>query len=236
MSTKTWAPNFSYVQPSVDDSVFLTSEQIFLGAGPPRLSNIGGSVTTAARLATGSDSLGSIAMGIGAIQSLSISQSLNIMRFFEIGSTRSYFIPGKQMGQLSLGRVLVHGPSLLRILYAYYQDLVPPTIVPAMYPSGAVIKNPHNVVLEPGINNFFITMMSDLFKQPVGMLMYVRDSTEQVYGACYFEQCYIPNHGIAFDSQGVAVQENVGIMYERVVPIATASIDLVTDTVGSLLT
>lgn len=224
-----------YVNPGVDDSKFLSSEEVLIAVGPPRLANIGGAVAAGAQLATGGDAVPSFAYPVGAIQSFSLSQSINIMRFFEIGSNRSYFIPGKHMGQISLGRVLFHGPSLGRILYAYFQDLIPPTVIPAMYASNAVIKNPHNVILTPGENNMYMNMMSDLFKQPFGMLMYVRDSNEETYGSQYIEQCYIPNIGLSFDSQGIVMQESASIQFERIVPIATADIGLITDSVSTLL-
>jgi hypothetical protein len=230
-----WKPMLDYVNPSIDDSRFLSSEEILLAVGPSRLAQFGGAVTLGAQLATSNASSVSLVYPVGAVQSFSVSQSINLMRFFEIGSNRSYFIPGKHMGQISLGRVLFHGPSLGRILYAYFQDLIPPTTIPAMYPSNAVIKNPHNVILSPGENNMYMNMMSDLFKQPFGMLMYVRDSNEDTYGAQYFEQCYIPNHSLSFDAQGIVLQESCSLQFERIVSIATASIDLITDSVSTLL-
>jgi hypothetical protein len=213
----------------VDDSRFITSEQILLAAGPPRLAQVGGAIAAGAELTTNQSSVPSFAYPIGAVKSFSVSQSMNLMRFFEVGSIRSYFIPGKRIGQLSLGRVLFHGPSMLRVLYAYYQDLLPPTVIQSLYPSNAVIKNPHNVILSPGSNNMYINLMSDLFSQPFGMLMYIRDSNEAVYGASYFEQCYVPNYSTGFDAQGIVVQENCGIQYERIVPVGVAALDLITD-------
>jgi hypothetical protein len=229
MSTRAWEPMVDYVNPGTDDSRFITSEQILLACGPPRLSQVGGTIAAGAELTTNQGSIPSFAYPVGAVQSFSVSQSMNLMRFFEIGSIRSYFIPGKRIGQLSLGRVLFHGPSLLRVMYAYYQDLLPPTVIQSLYPSNAVIKNPHTVKLSPGSNNLYINLSSDLFSQPFGMLMYIRDSNEDVYGAQYFEQCYIPNYSTGFDAQGIVVQENAAIQYERITPVGVAALDLITD-------
>jgi hypothetical protein len=229
MALQQWNPMLDYVNPGIDDSRHVSSEQILIGAGPPRLAQIGGSAVAAARIASSPGSVGSLAYNIGALQQVSISQSFNLMRFFEIGSIRSYFIGGKAIGQMSIGRVLFHGPSLLRIMYAYYQDLLTPTVIPALYPSGAVQKNPHNVIISPGSNNFYLNLMSDLFRLPIGLLMYVRDSNQDVYGANYFEQCYIPSHQVGFDAQGMVLSESAQIQYERIVPVATASLDLISD-------
>lgn len=234
MSTREWVPYRDYVNPSVDDSRFISSEEILLACGPPRLAQVGGAIAAGAELTTNAGGIPSFCYPMGAVQSFSVSQSMNLMRFFEIGSIRSYFIPGKRIGQLSLGRVLFHGPSMLRVMYAYYQDLLTPTVIQSLYQSNAVIKNPHNTILSPGSNNMFINLMSDMFSQPFGMLMYIRDSNEDVYGASYFEQCYVPNYGMGFDAQGIVAQENCGIQYERIVPISVAALDLISDAANVL--
>ena len=75
-----------------------------------------------------------------------------ISRIWEVGSGRSVFISGRTVGQLGLSRILYHGPSLLRVLYAYYQDLFPPTLVPSVIGAnnlGALtVANAHNVKVE----------------------------------------------------------------------------------------
>jgi hypothetical protein len=123
-----------------DDTLFASGESIQIAFGPPRLSNIGGAISAAAQLTGGTDSF---ARRCGFIQSVNISQSMNLMRFFEVGSYRAFFIPGKVIPAISLGRVYMHGPSLLRAMYAYYQDLLAPTVIPAMFPNAARIVKSH---------------------------------------------------------------------------------------------
>jgi hypothetical protein len=53
------------------------------------------------------------------LENVGLSQSKQLQRLFEIGSSRSYFIPGRVIGSITLGRVLYHGPSLLKVLYAH---------------------------------------------------------------------------------------------------------------------
>jgi hypothetical protein len=84
-----------------DDTLFASGESIQIAFGPPRLSNIGGAVSAAAQLIGGTDSF---ARRCGFIQSVNISQSMNLMRFFEVGSYRAFFIPGKVIPAISLGR------------------------------------------------------------------------------------------------------------------------------------
>ena len=123
-----------------------------------------------------------------------------------------------------------------RAIYAYYQDLLAPTVIPAMFPNNARITNPHNTIIPPGFENIFLNLQSDMFRQPVGMLMYMQDSNDQTLGAVYLEQCYIQGHNMGFDSSSIVVQEQVSVQCERLVPVAVSSIALVTDALNPLNT
>jgi hypothetical protein len=125
---------------------------------------------------------------------------------------------------------------MLRAIYAYYQDLLAPTVIPAMFPNNARIVNPHNTIIPPGFENIFLNLQSDMFRQPVGMLMYMQDSNDQTLGAVYLEQCYIQGHNMGFDSSSIVVQEQVSVQCERLVPVAVSSIALVTDALNPLNT
>jgi len=222
MALKKWDRYNQYVE-DFDDTVYASGESIYIAAGPPRLSSIGGSVSAAANLNQGNEQF---ARRIGHIQNFSLGQSMNLMRFFEVGSYRSYFIPGKVVGNIGLSRVYIHGPSMLRSIYSYYQDLLPPTVVPSVFPNNAKLINPHNTIIPPGYENVFMNLASDMFKQPVGLLMYMTDSNDATLGAMYFEQCYCPSHNTGWDSQGIVVQENVSLQYERILPLAINSVAL----------
>jgi hypothetical protein len=210
------------------DGQFVSGAFMGLFAGPPRLASIGGAVAIGAAIARPA-AAAQLVYPIGIVQNFNLSQNKQIARIFELGSNRSYFIPGRTVGQLGLGRVMYHGPSLLRVLYAYYQDLVPATVVPAMFPNigSASMPNPHDVVIPPGFENFYMNLASDLFDQPHGMLAVMRDSNQDTYGAFYVEACSVPNHSFSVDSQGVVMQEQVGIQYEQIVPVATRMLQLI---------
>lgn len=223
-----WSPFSRNVQGGLADGQFLNAGHTLIAAGPPRLANIGGSTATAGALATGKAD--QIVQPIGVLQNFNLSHNRQFSRIFEIGSERSYFIAGHTVGQLSLARVLYHGPSLLRMLYAYYQDLIPPTIVRPVFANAgaATVANPHDVKIPPGYENLFLNLASDLFAQPFGMLLFVRDSNEDTVGAVYLEACQVPNHTWATDAQGVIIQESAAVQFERVVPVAVAALSLIT--------
>lgn len=234
-----WRPDTNYVQSGgtgitentrrgqgigMNDHRFISGVYTGLFAGPPRLESVGG------LLLDDAEDTSSIVYPIGLTQNVSIGQSRQFNRIFELGSERSYWISGRTMGQLSLGRPIYHGPSLLRTLYAYYSDGLEPTIIESMFPNVGDRNKPfhHNVIVPPGYENLYINLASDLFSQPIGLLMVVKDSNKETYGALYFESCVIPNHNIAVDAQGVMYSEQAALQYERIVPVASRSISLIT--------
>jgi hypothetical protein len=230
-----WAPYSSYVQAGLADGRYANAGFTMLAAGPPRLANIGGAAALAADVSGNGQAANQIVYPVGIIQNFNLSHTRQFSRIFEIGSERSYFIAGRTVGQLGLGRVYYHGASLLRILYAYYQDLIPPTVVPAMFPNAGAtaMANPHDVVIPPGYDNIFVNLASDLFAQPIGILMYIRDINLDTLGAVYFEACYLPNHSWSTDSQGVLIQESVAVQFERAVPVQVSELTLIDNSTAS---
>jgi hypothetical protein len=226
-----WSPYTNYVQAGLVDGAYANAGFTMLAAGPPRISNIGGSAAFARDLSSGQRA-NEIVLPIGVVQNFNLSHTRQFNRIFEIGSERSYFISGRTVGQLGLGRIYYHGASLLRMLYAYYQDLVPPTVVPAMFENQGtrLMVNPHDVIIPPGYENIYVNLASDLFTQPVGILMYIRDINNYALGAVYFEACFLPNHTWATDSQGVLIQESVAVQFERAVPVAISALTLISTT------
>lgn len=233
-SASEWSPLKSFMQsggagPGMVDGAFVSGAFMGLFAGPPRLASIGGAVAVGAAVSQPA-AAAQLVYPIGITQSFNLSQNMNLARIFELGSNRSYFIPGRTVGQLGFGRVLYHGASLLRVLYAYYQDLVPATVVPAMFPNigASTMPNPHDVIIPPGFENFYINLASDLFSQPVGLLCILKDSNLDTYGSFYAESCYVPSHNFSTDSQGVVTQESVSMQYEQIVPVASRQLQLIT--------
>lgn len=224
----TWNPYTRPVQDGLKDGQYLNAAFSLIAAGPPRLANVGKLAFTNAE-GGGVDDL---VYPMGITQSFSLGQNTQIQRFFEIGSERSFFISGHTMGQIQLSRVMYHGPSMMRAMYAYYQDIVPPTFVPSLMggrsPSALINPNPHNVKIAPGYENLYLNLASDLFRQPVGMMVYLRDSNEDTVGSVYFEASYVPNLNLQVDAQGTVFQESIGIQYERMIPLQVNAIPVET--------
>lgn len=233
-SSYDFKPYERYVQQGMVDGQFASGAFTMIAAGPPRLANIAALGNVPGEIATAA-----ITQPIGMLQNMSLSHNRAFSRVFELGSERSYFISGRTQGQIGLGRVYYHGPSLLRVLYAAKQDLNGPTKVPPFTALSAVAQlmepNPHDVKIRPGFNNLYLNLASDLFSQPVGLLIKTVDSNEDTIGAVYAEACYVPNHSFSVDANGLVVQEQVGVQFERIVPVRVSAVDLIQSAAEGLL-
>jgi hypothetical protein len=230
-----WKPYKKFVQGGMLDGDFANGQFVLLAAGPPHMSNFGGPSQLGAQ---------DVVYPIGLTQNLALSHNRVFSRIFEIGSERSYFIPGRTVGQLTLSRVYYHGPSLLRALWAYYADAPGTPHVQSLWDHGMQnLDFPylagasggdtprrssflHDVQIPAGFENVFLNLASDLFQNPIGLLLLVRDSNEQNLAGAYLEQCYVPTHTWATDSQGLIIQESVGVQFERLVPLRMSAVSL----------
>jgi hypothetical protein len=221
------------VQSGLLEGRYMNAAFTMLAAGPPRL----GAVSFTNPAAVGEE-LGDIAYPIGILQSFNIGINSQWMRLWEIGSERSYFVRGRTQGQIGLGRIMYHGPNLLRVLYAYLGSSAPDGFnFESLYLNSAksllntkgVEQTKERYVLPPGYENLWMDLASDVFTQPVGLLLYMRDSNEDTVGAFYIEYCNVANYGFSTDAGGTILSEQASVLYERIVPIKLEVVDLIKD-------
>jgi hypothetical protein len=227
----TW--NFSnyHVQQELTAGQFVSAETSLVASGPPQLN--GGSNYSDVPVGQ----VGQV-FPIGLIENAGISQSKQLQKLFEIGSSRSYFIPGRVIGSVSMGRIFYYGPSLLRVLYAYYynnsngiQIGTTPAGTTITLADGSLAQSPLNLLLDtgntlyhqvqedPGDDYFFINLASDLFAQPLGLAFYFKDANYNSVGAFYLENTYIQGHQFSISSGNVLIMEGISAQYDRIVPI-----------------
>ena len=221
----TWKPLEDRVQPGMIDGKFVNAVFTRMASGPPRLSQLGGRQVAAGLI---ENQTATVVFPIALLQNVGLTSSTNFAQVFEIGSNRSLYIAGRTVHGLNLGTVMYHGPSLLRRLYAYYKDTEGPVTVDPLFPNVGAdnMLNEHDVIVPPGFENLFWNLGSDLFWQPVGFLLYQADSNQKTYGAVYLEGAVIPNWSMGTDSQGVILQEQVSVNFERVVPVAVTALSI----------
>jgi hypothetical protein len=233
-SFNNWDFHNHHVQEELLGGEFVSAETTLIAAGPPRLSDITGSD---ANLDTPDE--GDMVFPIGVLENVGLSQSKQLQRIFEIGSSRSYFIPGRTIGSVTLGRVLYHGPSLLKVLYAHYKqtaagalnfmhqdnDTVNVGGVDIPNPNKTLLSLPalqqelHRVKFNPGFDDLWMNLASDIFNQPTGIAIYFRNQLDMTLGAVYLEECYVQGHQLSISSGSVLLMEGVSLQFDQVRPI-----------------
>lgn len=215
-----------HVQQELVGGQFVSAESTLVAAGPPLVSQTQNQGTT-----------GGI-YPVGLLESVGIQQSKQLQRIFEIGSSRSYFVPGRVIGSLTIGRTFFFGPSLMRVLYAYYNhdrnsiDIGTEPFGTTVTVDGITVTSPdaellngvdratlHELRRSPGEDFFFVDLASDLFNQPTGMAIYFKDANFVSVGAMYLENVQLQGHQLSISSGSVLVMEGTSAQFERVVPI-----------------
>jgi hypothetical protein len=214
------------VQSGLTEGQFLAAQYTLIAAGPPNLAFLGSDDALAPSAEEGDG--GGLVFPIGITQRFGMAHTRQHARIWEIGSERSYWISGRTVGQVTLGRIVYHGPNILRALYAYYDNTksIPNIAVPTLMGESDEIvtananRNPHeDIRVAPGFRNHFMNLASDLFMQTIGLMIYFKDSNDDSVSAAYLENCVIPTHSVGFDAGGTVIQENVQVQFERMTPI-----------------
>lgn len=208
-----WKFGDQHVQVALNGSDFVSAQTTLIAAGPPKLESVGDLTTGAPVLA------------LGVTESFSLQQQQTLQRVFEIGSVRSYLIPGVLVGGFNIGRLFIHGPSLLRSMYAAYQDggQLPAFSALLSYntDSGgtAMFTANLNSAGGPGYGDFFINLLAEIFKRPVGVAVYMQDRLQNNTGAFYVEMAMITTHQLGYNAGATIVAESASFEFDRIVPI-----------------
>ena len=246
-SYSNWDFYNKYVHNDSKQGKFISSESTLIASGYPSLEEAPAASDKNVKVATDKDAK-AITAGvverqqvypIGLIESLGIQQSKQIQRIFEIGSARSYFIPGRVVGAFNLGRTFFNGNNLLRVLYShtYAKDAagaenITPLLSTSAYNEtdgpNAPVSIDRSVLLSseqatirrhPGYDQFFIDLTSDLFNRPFGLAVYCKDNYADISHAFYLENCFIQGHQVNISSGSLLIMEGASAQFERVVPI-----------------
>lgn len=205
-----WDFHNIHVQQRVVGGEFINAESTLVASGPQSLSGEAGKAASTTDV-----------YPIGLLETFGLQQSRQLQRIFEIGSSRSYFVPGRTIGNITVGRTFYYGPSLLKSLYAYYKGAMAgggevDTLIP-----GA--KEKSSIYRTPGHDDFLIDLASDLFAQPTGMAVYFKTTKEDTYGGFYLEHVYCQGHQMTVSSGSVLIMEGASLQYDLLVPLNVKS-------------
>lgn len=226
-SIANWNFQDEHVQQELDGGDFVNAASILFSAGPPSIKFAGSTGTDLSEQTVAKrDELNAVAYPLGVLENVGLGQNKQLQRLFEIGSKRSYFITGRNVGQVNMARVLYNGPSLLRSLYAYYPATkINPTVGQLLAAgAGRAGKGAPQLDNNPGYADFFINLDSDLFDQPFGWLMLILDSDGDAYGGVYLEQMYLQAHQFTINSTSVIVAEGGTAQFDKLVPVDVGAI------------
>lgn len=216
-----WRYKEQHVQPSIDDfGSFVRAASVLLAAGPPKLSSRFSAQQQPGVLPS---QLDDIAHPIGVVENFALAQNKQLQTIFEIGSDRRYFIDGRVINNCSLSRVLIDGPSLMKVLYNYYLPF-PGASAPTNGPIGDVkfgnqTDRVKTIVELPGQDHMFMNLGSDLFNLPIGILVMFKNNCEQLVAASYLEKCKINSHNLNINASSVLVAEAINMQFDKVVPV-----------------
>lgn len=218
-----WSFQDTHVQPEIKKDAYLSFESALVSFGPALVSDLAASATG---LIPETDSRSIAVYPTGLIENLTYGGGQAVQKIFEIGSVRSYLVAGRPDGQVSLSKVLFHGPSLMRSMYASYKDskglyqsLVGNTAPGVKSVSGGnIAPGTVNAGGQPD-HDFFFNLQHPLFRRPFGMLLYLKDVTNVPYSGIYFETA-IPNaHGFGLTAGTVMMLESASFSFDRMMPI-----------------
>lgn len=251
-----WNRATKHVEAAVRSGRYVNAETALIVAGPPRISDIGGLNSPDTYVDSNfmggidSDVLGlsgrDALYPIGLIEQFGVQQAQNVQKMYEIGSRRSYQAGGRVQVVGTMGRVMFNGPSLLRVCYAYYPNLIQLANGKRIGPGGDQDSVSRSIVgsgdaatdvfppiyFEPGAkagidpesgsdgsHSFFINLMSELFAQPFGLGALLRDNRNRNYGALYLEDTMITTHSWQISSTSTLITESASFQSDAAVPM-----------------
>lgn len=148
---------------------------------------------------------------IGLITDVSFSSDNGLRPMWEIGTDQTYFTRGKVSYQLNIGAMVANKPSLMKILTRQS-----PVEENTSFPKSPVHSG-----------QFWTNMDTANTAVPFGILMIFKtkgnteskDNNGDIASAMYLENCNIGNFNFALNSQSVTLNENVTIMFDRMVSV-----------------
>ena len=209
----TGVDNYNYmhnvVQFDDDPNSVASGEATILFSGPPVLKPAGASAPLTSDLL----------VPIGAVQQFNDSEVPVIVPFKEIGSALERQAGSTPQTTAQLGRVLTYHSNLPHALYAWLAKLADKPTQFMFAP--AELTGPGKAHL--------VTMYSDLFRVPFGMLLVTVTAGGNVVSKEYYERCLIAQKGKTVQAGNPLIVEQVGVRVTRKVAadeIALSTADL----------
>ena len=183
----------NYANMDIFSEASITPDTTLILAGPPRLGPEGGDY----RLSP-----------LGLVTNMSFNSDNQLQPQWELGSDQTYFTRGKAVHAVQIGAMVANKPSLMKLL-----TKVSPTAT-TDYPTD---------------NNgqFWMALDTETCSAPFGLLLLFKSKGSHNnmdngsgIGSAYLENCNISNFSFNLSSQDLVLQENISIMFDRMIPTA----------------
>ncbi len=191
-----WDWKASYVERMADGAGLelftessVTPDTMLLVGGPPRLTQVAANLSP-----------------IGLVTDVNITVDNQLKPNWEMGTDFTYFTRGKTINTMQIGAMVANKASLMRLLSR---------------------ESPRSSSDLPtdNVGPFWMNLDSETMASPFGVMVLFNakgglgDDQGSRIGSVYLEHCNIGNFSFGMNSQAVFMQENVSIMFDRIVPV-----------------
>ncbi len=209
----------------------LNSAYLTVSFGPPKL--------------TVNSGVGIKGITVGLVQDLSLIQQRQVARLMEVGNKEQWLVPSKTQSSLQLRRVLYDGPTILKYMgYALVGGRDEPFVLRESNSVGAdhdlrqgAENHKYQAMLEevgypegqypkgesPGVGDFWINLASELFNNPIGILLDLKqkmpDGELVSYGGVYLESCLVSSYTFQVLAENRFLSEAVAVEYTKTIPM-----------------
>jgi len=204
-----WDFSKNHVDNSIEKGLFVSSKTVLLAAvnNPTEVLN----KVTNGMLEHSAD--GITAKPIGIISNWSVVQQKMLQRLFEVGSAKSYIIPGNTTSSFNIGRVMFSGSSLLSEVYNISKES-DKEIKEAGFKiqSGSTAEGHDKEYMA-------LNMGAKVFDKPATVLWLFKNNNNETMGAYLFVGAQVESYQISGDAQSVIIAENAQFQFTGVYPL-----------------
>ena len=197
-----WSFQQNYVERLMDNASFTAAHpnNTLVLAGPARKPKSGDG---------GGGDFADVMTPVGMMQQMQIGHQRPVQPMLAIGSGRNFFLAGKGQVTFSIGRLMVNGRNLFRVLYTQ------------------AVQNKLNItnfgdppVAVQNEEQAFLNLDSELFYIPFGLAVLFRSVMHDTVMGFYLELCMLNSWSTNFAAGQNAIMENTSGMADRLRPIA----------------
>lgn len=153
---------------------------------------------------------------LGLIDGINYGMNPQVQQLYEIGSSRAFFTVGKTSGNLSFSSMLADSENILKVLADNAR------------PDGLNLNEDGSGAAYGKNSNVMLNLDAEIARIPFGLLLVFKTrggygeslgGRGKVLSAVYLEYCMFTNYGFGVTSGAPVIQQGVGVVFDRPVPV-----------------